>query len=283
MHLRSATRSDAPTLGRICHDAFAAINATHNFPPDFPSVESATATIAALIAHPGFHAVVAERHGTIIGSNFLDERGPIAGIGPITVDPSAQNQGAGRALMHAVLARAAARSAPGIRLCQAAFHMRSLCLYSALGFRTREPLAIITGTTLNRPTPGLPVRPATPANLPACNAICAEIHGFPRAAERLGAVAAGEAAIVEHAGRIIGYTAGIAFAAHSVARTTAGLAALIAAAPAFGGPGFLLSTRNHELFAWCLSQGLRAAAPMTLMSIGLYNEPAGAFLPSILF
>jgi hypothetical protein len=28
---------------------------------------------------------VAEKEGKVIGSNFLDERGPIAGVGPITV------------------------------------------------------------------------------------------------------------------------------------------------------------------------------------------------------
>jgi hypothetical protein len=42
-------------------------------------------------------------------------------------------------------------------------------------------------------------------------------------------------------------------------------------------------TRNAALFRWCLDNGLRVVEPMTLMSIGLYNEPAGAWLPSILF
>ncbi|HMP83599.1 MAG TPA: GNAT family N-acetyltransferase, partial [Verrucomicrobiota bacterium] len=61
------------------------------------------------------------------------------------------------------------------------------------------------------------------------------------------------------------------------------LKALIAAAGEIGGPGFLLPTRNGDVFRWCLSQGLRVTQPMTLMSHGLYNEPRGAFLPSILF
>ena len=59
--------------------------------------------------------------------------------------------------------------------------------------------------------------------------------------------------------------------------------ALIAAAPAFAGPGFLLPARNAELFRWCLEKKLRVVRPMTLMSLGLYNEPAGTFLPSILY
>jgi len=59
--------------------------------------------------------------------------------------------------------------------------------------------------------------------------------------------------------------------------------ALIGAAPSFIGPGFLVPTRNGELMRWCLSNGLRITSQATLMTIGLYNEPAGRYLPSILF
>ncbi len=47
---------------------------------------------------------------------------------------------------------------------------------------------------------------------------------------------------------------------------------------AFIGPGFLLPTRDSELFRWSLDKGLRVVQPITLMSLGLYDEPAGAFL-----
>jgi hypothetical protein len=75
----------------------------------------------------------------------------------------------------------------------------------------------------------------------------------------------------------------IGFFGHAVAETNEDIKALIAAAPSFAGPGFLLPTRNAELFRWCLERKLRVVQPMTLMSLGLYNEPAGAFLPSILY
>jgi hypothetical protein len=42
-------------------------------------------------------------------------------------------------------------------------------------------------------------------------------------------------------------------------------------------------TRNSELFRWCLESGLRVVHPMTLMTVGLYNEPVGAYLPSVLY
>jgi hypothetical protein len=59
--------------------------------------------------------------------------------------------------------------------------------------------------------------------------------------------------------------------------------ALIGHAREFPGSGFLVPTRNTQLFRWCLAQGLRVVQPMTLMSAGLYNEPAGAFLPSVTY
>jgi hypothetical protein len=59
--------------------------------------------------------------------------------------------------------------------------------------------------------------------------------------------------------------------------------ALIGASPDFGGPGFLLPTRNFEVFRWCLGAGLKLVYQMTLMTTGLYDEPKGAHLPSVLF
>ncbi len=87
----------------------------------------------------------------------------------------------------------------------------------------------------------------------------------------------------EHGGRISGYTTMIGFFGHTVGESNEDLKALIGAAESFPGPGFLLPTRNSEMLRWWLEQGLHIVQPMTLMSLGLYNEPAGAFLPSILY
>ena len=84
-------------------------------------------------------------------------------------------------------------------------------------------------------------------------------------------------------GRITAYAGDIAFFPHAVAETNQGLEAMIGAAQAFPGPGFLLPTRNHEVFEWCLDRGLRLVMQTILMTIGLYNEPAGAYLPSVLY
>jgi predicted N-acetyltransferase YhbS len=281
--VRVALPQDAPECGRICYDAFATINQKHGFPPDFPGSEAATGLVSMMFSRPDFYCVVAEIDGRIVGSNCLDERSIISGVGPITVDPTVQNRGTGGRLMQHMLDRAAKRDAAGVRLLQAAFHNRSLCLYSMLGFRTREPISILQGPPLNQKIAGYDVRPATPADAAACNEICRAVHGFDRARELEEAIARKEASVVEHRGRITGYTTGIAFGAHTVAQSNTGLMALIGAATAFGGPGFLLPTRNHEVFTWCLKGGLRVVYQMTLMTIGLYNEPTGAWMPSVLY
>jgi hypothetical protein len=126
------------------------------------------------------------------------------------------------------------------------------------------------------------VRPAGEADVAACNLLCRRVHGFDRGAELREAINARTTIVVEHLGRITGYATGLGFFAHAVAETNQDLKSVIAAAPEIQGPGFLLPTRNHEVFAWCLDSGLKLVMQMTLMSIGLYNKPAGAWLPSIL-
>ena len=281
--LRSGKPEDAARCGPICYEAFKKIAQQHNFPPDMPSAEVATGLITELLGHPGFYGVVAELDDQVIGSNFLDERSMIAGIGPITIDPAVQDQTVGRQLMQHVLDRVKQRGFPGVRLVQGAYHNRSLALYTKLGFVTREPLSNMQGAPLGIEIPGYNVRPAKEQDLDACDKICVEVHGHDRRGELLDAIKHGNASVVEHGGRITGYTTIIAFFGHAVGETNEELKALIGAAPSFPGPGFLLPTRNAELFRWCLEQGLRIVQPLTLMSIGVYNEPRGAFLPSILY
>jgi hypothetical protein len=233
-----------------------------------------------LLANPGFYGIVAEENGRIVGSNFADHRSSIAGIGPIPIDPEAQNQGISRKLMQAAIDHFTATNVPGIRLVQAAYHNRSLCLYTRLGFQTREPLSVMQGPALNIKFAGYDVRPATDADIAACNLLCRRVHGFERGVELREAISARTARVVEHLGRITGYATDIGFFAHAVAETNHDLKSLIGAASAFQGPGFLLPRRNHEVFAWCLDSELKLIMQMTLMSIGLYNEPAGAWLPN---
>jgi len=283
VQVRRALPGDADLCGRICHEAFTAISDQHRFPPDIPSTEAGIRLLRMMFSHPGFYCVVAEAEGKIVGSNCLDERSAIAGIGPITVAPTAQNRSVGRMLMRAVMDRAHERGSVGVRLLQAAFHNRSMSLYTKLGFEAREPISVLQGPPIKAVLEEWTVRPAAEGDLEPASRVCEKIHGHNRAGELREAIAQRKAFVVERHGRITGYASSIGFFGHAVGETNLDMQALIAAADTFSGPGILIPTRNSTLFRWCLESGLRVVYPMTLMTIGLYNEPRGAYLPSVLY
>jgi len=283
IRIRRATPEDAATAGQICYEAFAVINRAHGFPPDIPTPEAATGLLALLFAHPRFYCLVAESGGRIVGSNCLDERDTIGGLGPITVDPAVQDGSIGRQLMMAMLERSRQRAGAGVRLLQSAFHNRSLSLYAKLGFDAREPMSLMQGPPIRCAMEGFVVRPARSSDLDACSRLCERVHGHTRAGAMRDAIAEESAVVVERQGRTTGYSSILGFFGHTVAESNADLEALIAAADSFAGPGIIVPTRNSRLFRWCLENGLRVMQPLTLMTIGLYNEPDGAYLPSILY
>ena len=182
-----------------------------------------------------------------------------------------------------VLRRAADRQASGVRLLQAAYHSRSLSLYATLGFTVRDVLACMQGTPPTGRIPGHRARPATTADLGACAVVCRRVHGHDRTAEMADAIAHGTGLVVEHDGRISGYASDLGFTGHAVGESDADLKALILAAETFHGSGILVPTTNGELFRWCLAHGLHVVHVMTLMSVGLYTTPRGAYLPSVQF
>ncbi len=85
VRLRPGRPDDANGCGKVCYAAFGSIAARHNFPSDFPSTDVAVGLMKMLLSHPSFFSVIAELDGEIVGSNFLDERSSIAGLGPIRV------------------------------------------------------------------------------------------------------------------------------------------------------------------------------------------------------
>ena len=120
-------------------------------------------------------------------------------------------------------------------------------------------------------------------DLEECNRLCRSVHGHDRGGELRNAIDQATAVVAERDGRIVAYATMIGFFGHTVGETNSDVQALIAKADAFLGPGILVPTRNAGLFRWCLENGLRVVQPMTLMTVGFYNEPAGAYLPSILY
>jgi GNAT superfamily N-acetyltransferase len=287
LELRPIELSDHDAVARIVFEAFAGIHDHHRFPRDFPTLDSALQVTRSFIAHPAIWAVVAEANGRIVGSNFLDERGPITGVGPITVDVTAQGQGLGRRLMEAVMERGA--RARGIRLFQDSFNMQSLSLYASLGFDVKEPAVVMNGTLRNPPPARIEVRPLEEGDLEECERLCLSVHGFERTNELRDAiqipvfspfVALRERRITAYATTLTSFGA-----AYAVAETEEDMCALIAGALAAGdgSASFLLPTRQAGLFRWCLSEGLRPVKPMTYMSTGEYREPNGCWIPTVLY
>ena len=135
--LRVGNPEDAKACSAICNEAFRAIADQHNFPREFPDPEMWNGLVSMLFSRPDIYSVVAEKNRSIVGVNFMWEGSPIAGIGPIGVEPSAQNGAIGRRLMEHMLERARHRRFPGVRLVQSAYHNRSLSLYTKLGFNAR--------------------------------------------------------------------------------------------------------------------------------------------------
>jgi predicted N-acetyltransferase YhbS len=283
--LRAVAPADADAVAQIVFDAFGAIHDHHRFPRDFPVLEAASGMMAAWIPHPQVWGVVAEIDGRIVGSNFLDERDPLPGIGPITVDPEGQNSGVGRKLMEAVIERG--KEAPAMGLVQDGFHMRSLSLYTSLGFDVTASCVVMSGTPRDGAVDGVEVQQVTEGDLEECEALCKMVLGFTRTGALRDAVAGPFAPFAARRnGRLVAYAAGVNFwpMAYGVAETEDDMKGLLLGAGEAGEePLALLVPLRSGLFPWCLSHGMRAIKPMNVMARGPYDEPQGSWFPSVLY
>lgn len=283
--IRPATAADVEACGRIIYEAFNDIAEQHRFPPDFPTVEAATQLSSLFVHHPAIFGVVAETDGEVVGCNFLDERGPIRGLGPITVDPRSQGRGIGRRLMNAVLERG--RDALGIRLLQDSFNTRSISLYASLGFDVKEPVLLMTGTPASKPSSDVQVRRLLAHDLEACAGLCVRVLGFERTRELADALKLFSPAVAVRGDRVTAYASTVTFwpLNHGVAETEADMRDLMLGAAALTSEplAFLLPVRQAEFFRWCLNEGLRVVKPMTLMTTGQYREPGGCYFVSVLY
>jgi predicted N-acetyltransferase YhbS len=282
--LREAGPGDTRACAQILFDAFGGIQDHHRFPRDFPVLEAAAGIMEVWIPHPSIWGVVAETDGRIVGSNFIDERDPIRGVGPISVDPESQNEGVGRKLMEAVIERG--EGAPGIRLQQDAFHMRSLSLYESLGFDVKEPVVVVSGKPRSAPIQGVDVRQLQEGDLDECAALCKKVHGFERTNELRDSLQAFAPFVATRDGRIVAYASSMTFwpLNHGVAESEDEMKALLqGAAAAVEDPLAFLVPLRTGLFRWCLEEGLRLVKPMNLMALGEYREPRGSWFPSVLY
>jgi GNAT superfamily N-acetyltransferase len=281
--VREIDAADAEACARICFEAFGALHDHHRFPRDFATLDMATDMIEALISDPSIWGVAAEIDGRVVGSNFLHEGDPIAGVGPIAVDPE-HRHGVGRRLMEAVVGRG--KETPGIRLVQDAFNMRSLSLYASLGFDVKEPLAVVGGKPVSGPTQDMEVRPLREGDLDACETLCREVLGFERTDELRGSIHALAPWAGVRNGSIVAYLSNAThwISNHGVARNDDDMKALLRGVAALvDDPLSFLVPLRGGLFRWCLDEGLRLMKPMNLMAMGMYLAPTGAWFPSVAY
>lgn len=282
--IREINMDDAEIAAKIGYEAFKGIAGKHNFPFDFASVEAAQGFVQMWIGHPQIYGVAAE-NGEFVGSNFLTEFDEIRGVGPITVNTNVQARGTGRELMKAVIERG--KDAPGIRLVQAAYNTRSMSLYASLGFDVKEPLALMEGKPTGEISKDVTIRPMTAEDLTECGELCQRIHGFARTGELNLCLQGFKPFVAVREGKIVAYASTVSMwhLNHGVAEIESDMQdLLIGASEQLDQPvSLLLPTRQASFHRWALQSGLRMIQPMTLMTMGEYNEPNGCWFPSVLY
>lgn len=281
VELRMTTPDDVPELARICYDAFHDIAVSHGFPPDFPSIEVAQLVVGMLVQQEQVYGAAAADAGALKGSNFLNMWADVAGIGPISVDLGAQGEGIGKALMLDAIKHARSSGFESVRLMQDSFNMRSLALYASLGFDTKEPVAYLELSPASVRDANF--RPATAADLAAMDELCRSIYHISREGECAALMQAGFPAFVIDRGRITGYLIATAMG-HGVAESDDDMLALLGSLGATI-PQSLSNVpiREGELYRRALAAGHRNRKVMNLMALGPYEDPKGAWVPSVMF
>ena len=284
IELVPAEPQHASELGSICFEAFKEIHDRGCGTRDFPTVEIAQQVLGMLVQRDDFYSVSALDNGRLVGSNFLSLMDPVAGVGPITVDPSYHSHGVGRILMQDVIDYARRNNIEQVRLMQDAFNVASLSLYASLGFDVKEPVAFIQAAPLAEADNS--VRPITEPDLPAIEELSERIYKNSRRNEVAAAATYGFAALLrERQGRITGYLLPGIFG-HGVAETEEDALTLIGEAVRRLPPEiarFLCPLTESSFYRKALQGGCRVIKVMNYMTMGPYEPPDEVWMPSVLY
>ncbi|MBI2486599.1 MAG: GNAT family N-acetyltransferase [Deltaproteobacteria bacterium] len=258
-------------IGRICFEAFKSIHDRHSFPRDFPALDLALKVVDMLVERKDFYGVVALLDGKPVGSNFLSLTDPVAGLGPITVDPACQTRGIGRALMQNVIDYGRRNNIEQVRLLQDSFNMASLSLYSSLGFDVKETVVLMQAAPTTKPDDS--VRLVMETDLPTVEELSKRIYKVSRRNEVAATALYGFPAFLRaREGRIAGYLIP-GFFGHGVSETEEDALVLIGESarrlpPEFA--RFFCPLREANLYLNALKAGHRAIKVMNLMAMGPY-------------
>jgi GNAT superfamily N-acetyltransferase len=271
-------------LGRICFESFREVHDRGCGTRDFPTVDIAQQVLGMLVQRDDFYSVSAMDDGRLLGSNFLSLMDPVAGLGPITIDPSCQGQGVGRTLMLDAIDYAQRHGIEQVRLMQDSFNVASLSLYASLGFDVKVPVAFMQAAPLAEADDS--VRPISEPDLPAIEELSERVYKNSRRNEVAAAAPYGFAALLrERQGRITGYLLPGIFG-HGVAETEEDALALIGEAarrlPAEIARFFCPLTES-SFYRKALQADCRVIKVMNYMTLGAYEEPEEVWMPSVLY
>lgn len=281
IELTRPVAADGAALADICYRAFKDISDRHGYESDFHNVQFAQMVISGCIANESGYSVAANVDGTLAGSNFFSFTDEVAGVGPVSVDPERQGAGAGRALMEDLLRAAKEQGIERVRLMQDAFNMTSLALYASLGFDTKHPAALLEPVPKAHPD----VRLMAPDDLDAVEALSLDIYKVSRRDDAGQHIGRGpfKPFVRERNGRIVGYFV-IGMVGHGCAESEDDLLVLAQHAASEAPPEIarcFCPLREGSLYRKMLAAGFRNRKVMNLMTIGPYDEPEGAWMPSV--
>lgn len=271
-------------MGRICYEAFKDIHDRHHFPLDLPSAALARQVLGMMVSRSDFYSVVALLDGQVVGSNFLSLSDPVAGIGPITVEPCHQGKNIGLALMKDVVDHGRRRGIERIRLLQETMNVASLSLYASMGFDSRAEVAYLQAAAAPAEDPS--VRPVTDQDLRATEQLAADIYQASRRNEVAAAIRYGFSPLLrQRDGRVTGYLIPGLFG-HGVAESEDDACAMVGEMARRLPPQearFFCPVDQANFFRAVLKMGCRSIKVFTLMTLGPYEPPRQVWMPSVLY
>jgi ribosomal protein S18 acetylase RimI-like enzyme len=271
-------------IGRICYEAFKDLHNRHHVPLDLPSAALARQVLGMMVSRSDFYSVVALLGGQVVGSNFLSLSDPVAGIGPVTVEPCHQGKDIGLALMQDVVDHGRRRGIERIRLLQETINVSSLSLYASMGFDSREEVAYLQAAAAPAEDPN--VRPVTDQDLPAIEQLSADIYKVSRRNEVAAAIRYDFSPLLrQRDGRVTGYLIPGMFG-HGVAESEDDACALVGEMARRLPPDaarFFCPVGQANFFRRVLKMGCRTIKVWTLMTLGPYEPPRQVWMPSVLY
>jgi len=246
----------------------------------------------------GFEGFVAvDASGTIVGSNLVELRDEVAGVGPISVKTDVASKGIGRMLMQAVM-RAAQRNGKGIvRLHAIGSNNKSSSLYLSCGFDPVVTCGHYEGVCTAAPPEGqgFIFHDLSAKYVDGCDELHKRVYGCSRRNDIKAMIShpAPGGVVSDARGKVVAYSTGCFLSGHSVATTfeafqfmTVEMSKKIEEARSAGAPlppcTFFVPHTYPDVLRWLARSGFRLVRQVVQMGYGPDKTPQeGFYMPAI--